>query len=139
MIKNKKRITALGVVFVATCITLLSPKEAVVIDYEESPNAIVSNQINTIPIDGFIEFNNDETWESHFEKHKDEFEFSNKEEYLQGANDMLIQSDLLIKKDDDNDDLYYREITNEFAVVSTDGYLRTYFKPDDGIEYFNRK
>ena len=86
-----------------------------------------------------IKFRNDETWQSHFDKHKDEFSFNNKEEYLQGVNEMLKQADLLTKKDDDGDDLYYRESTNEFAVVSTDGYLRTYFKPTDGIEYFNRK
>jgi len=70
---------------------------------------------------------------------KDEFDFTSKEEYLQGVNDMLNQSDLLTKKDGDGDDLYYRERTNEFAVVSVDGFLRTYFKPDDKIEYFNRK
>ena len=31
------------------------------------------------------------------------------------------------------------ESTNEFVIVSTDGYIRTYFKPSDGIEYFKRQ
>ena len=58
---------------------------------------------------------------------------------MQGANNMLAQSDLLIKTEDDGDFLYYREATNEFAVLSGDGYIRTYFKPDNGIDYFNRQ
>lgn len=40
---------------------------------------------------------------------------------------------------EDGDDVYYIESTNEFVVVSTDGYLRTYFNPDRGIDYFNRQ
>jgi len=84
-------------------------------------------------------FRSNGTWVSHFEKHKGEFNFATKEEYLNGANNMLKQPDLLMKKDDDGDDLYYRESTNEFAVVSTDGYIRTYFKPTAGINYFKRQ
>lgn len=36
-------------------------------------------------------------------------------------------------------DVYYVESTNEFVIVSTDGYIRTYFKPDAGISYYNRQ
>ena len=28
---------------------------------------------------------------------------------------------------------------DEFVIVSTDGYIRTYFKPEDGIAYYNRQ
>ena len=28
---------------------------------------------------------------------------------------------------------------NEFVVLSRDGYIRTYFYPSDGIEYFERQ
>ena len=97
----------------------------------------IPQQPETVAIS--VQFSSYESWESHFDKHKHEFDFASKEDYLQGANNMLAQTDLLTKKEDDGDDLYYREITNEFAVVSTDGYLRTYFKPNDGIAYFNRK
>ena len=38
-----------------------------------------------------------------------------------------------------HDNVYYLESTNEFVIVSTDGYIRTYFKPNDGIDYFNRQ
>ena len=39
---------------------------------------------------------------------------------------------------EDGDDVYYLERTNEFVVVSVDGYIRTYFCPEDGIDYFHR-
>lgn len=81
-------------------------------------------------------------WESHYQKHGDEFGFNSKEEYLRGANN-LIRSDnpnLLTKYDkDDGDKLFYLESTNEFLVLSVDGYIRTYFKPDNGIRYFNKQ
>lgn len=37
------------------------------------------------------------------------------------------------------DDVYYLESTNEFVIVATDGYIRTYFKPDDGKAYYDRQ
>ena len=40
---------------------------------------------------------------------------------------------------EDGDDVYYVESTNEFVIVSTDGYIRTYFNPDAGITYYNRQ
>ena len=40
---------------------------------------------------------------------------------------------------EDNDDVYYLEETNEFVIVSTDGYIRTYFYPDSGIDYYNKQ
>ena len=40
---------------------------------------------------------------------------------------------------EDGDDVYYLEETNEFVIVSTDGYIRTYFKPSKGIDYYNRQ
>ena len=40
---------------------------------------------------------------------------------------------------EDGDDVYYKENTNEFVVVSTDGYIRTYFNPDSGKKYFDRQ
>ena len=40
---------------------------------------------------------------------------------------------------DDGDDIYYLERTNELVIVSTDGYIRTYFRPDSGIKYYNKQ
>ena len=35
--------------------------------------------------------------------------------------------------------VFYVEATNEFVVLSTDGYIRTYFLPDGGKRYFDRQ
>ena len=37
------------------------------------------------------------------------------------------------------DDVYYVEDTNEFVVLSRDGYIRTYFNPDRGKAYFDKQ
>ena len=37
------------------------------------------------------------------------------------------------------DDVYYLEETNEFVIVSTKGYIRTYFKPDSGKRYYDKQ
>lgn len=75
----------------------------------------------------------------HFEKHKDEFDYTTAEEYLEGANRVINTQGVLHKIEaEDGDDVYYLEATNELVIVSTDGYIRTYFKPSDGIAYFNR-
>ena len=85
-------------------------------------------------------FRNKGLWEEHFEKHGAEFPYNTKEEYLEGANIMLQNPDCLYKKEkEDNDDVYFLEATGEFAIVSTDGYLRTYFKPSKGKKYFDKQ
>ena len=40
---------------------------------------------------------------------------------------------------EDGDNVYYVEESNEFVVISQDGYIRTYFNPSAGIDYFNRQ
>ena len=78
--------------------------------------------------------------ESHYEKHGIEMGFDSPEEYLAAANKALANPDILHKIEaEDGDDVYYLEETNEFIVVSTDGYIRTYYYPTDGIDYFNRQ
>lgn len=53
---------------------------------------------------------------------------------------VVLNADSLHKlEEEDGDDVYYLEKTNEFVIVSTDGYIRTYFYPSDGIDYFNRQ
>ena len=74
----------------------------------------------------------------HFEKHGDEFPYDTEEAYLQGANYVINNPDALHKLEkEDGDDVYFVEDTNEFVVVSTDGYIRTYFIAD--IDYYNRQ
>ncbi len=62
------------------------------------------------------------------------------EEYVAGANKVIHSPDALHKiEKEDGDDIYYLEASNEFVVVSTDGYIRTYFKPSAGKAYFDRQ
>lgn len=110
-----------------------------------APNANVSKQQNAgsdhaNEPDISYTFRNDDYLEQHFEKHKEDFDYRTKEEYLSGANRVIASKDALhnIEKED-GDDVYYLEATNEFVIVSTDGYIRTYFKPNDGIAYFHRQ
>ena len=68
------------------------------------------------------------------------FDYDSVDEYVQGANRVINDPNSLFKiEEEDGDYIYYLESTNEFVVVSTDGYIRTYFKPTDGIDYFNRQ
>jgi pyocin large subunit-like protein len=34
------------------------------------------------------------------------------------------------------DTLFYKAATNEFAVVTKSGVIRTYFKPEKGLQYW---
>lgn len=61
-------------------------------------------------------------------------------EYEKAASAVVTNPDALHKTEaEDGDDVYYVESTNEFVIVSTDGYIRTYFNPDAGIAYYNRQ
>lgn len=87
-----------------------------------------------------LEFGNETLWEDHFEKHGSEFGYKSKEEYLKGANEVINSSTSKYKTEaEDGDEIYYDEEKNEIVFVSTDGYIRTYFKPKDGINYYNRQ
>lgn len=86
------------------------------------------------------QFRNDKYLSQHFEKHGSEFGYMTKEEYLAGANKVISSEDALHKTEaEDGDDVYYLEKSNELVIVSVDGYIRTYFKPSDGIDYYNRQ
>ncbi len=85
-------------------------------------------------------FRYDSLLESHYEKHGIDMGFASEEEYLAAANAVINNPDALHKIEaEDGDDVYYVEATNEFVVVAPDGYIRTYFWPDDGIDYYNRQ
>lgn len=80
----------------------------------------------------------------HFDKQggefKKDFGYKNADEYEKGASDVINNPKALCKTEkEDSDYVYYIEETNEFVVLSTDGYIRTYFRPNAGIDYFNRQ
>ena len=85
-------------------------------------------------------FRNSKLLNDHYKKHGEEMGFASAEEYEKAASAVVNSHDALHKKEkDDNDDVYYIEDTNEFVVVSSDGYLRTYFLPDKGKAYYDRQ
>ena len=119
----------------------------VIEDAQETVEALGENEKDEVKIDTTddtvdikYEFRNDRLWEEHFEKHGAEFPYDSKEDYLIGANIMLENDNKLHKLEkEDGDDVYYLEATNEFIIVSKDGYLRTYFKPSKGKKYFDKQ
>ena len=85
-------------------------------------------------------FSSQEDLNSHFQKHGHEFGYTTAEQYLQGAISVIGNPSSLKKTEfEDGDYVYYLQSTNEIVFVSPDGVIRTYFKPTDGIAYFNRQ
>ncbi|MCM1300012.1 MAG: hypothetical protein NC228_10660, partial [[Eubacterium] siraeum] len=73
-----------------------------------------------------------------YQEHGIDMGFSSAEEYEKAAEAVVKNPNSLHKIEaEDGDDVYYLEATNEFVIVSTDGYIRTYFNPDRGIDYYN--
>lgn len=82
--------------------------------------------------------------EQHFDKHGgefgDEFGYSTAADYEAGASSVINDPSSLYKTEaEDGDGVYYIEETNEFVILSTDGYIRTYFRPSAGKKYFDRQ
>lgn len=85
-------------------------------------------------------FRNAKLLEEHYQKHGIEMGFASAEEYQAAASAVVINENSLHKLEaEDGDDVYYLEATNDFVIVSTDGYIRTYFRPDSGINYYNKQ
>ena len=76
----------------------------------------------------------------HYEKHGIEMGFKSADEYEAAASKVPNHPDVLHKTEkEDGDDVYYLEETNEFVVISKDGYIRTYFLPSAGKKYYDRQ
>lgn len=85
-------------------------------------------------------FRSDALLTEHFEKHGADMGYATKEAYAEGANRVIASPDALCKTEaEDGDFIYYLESTNEIVFLSLDGYIRTYFQPDSGIDYYNRQ
>ena len=144
---NKKIVTTLallliGIVVLAGCeYTDVNENSYGVINIQNEPEETADKEQNqeaeteeTIN----LKFRNKQLLEEHFKKHGQEFPYDSPEDYLAGANKMLNNPNKLHKKEaEDGDDVYYLEETNEFIIVSGDGYIRTYFMPRRGIDYYN--
>ena len=87
-----------------------------------------------------LKFRSKKLLNQHYDKHGIEMGFESAEEYEKAAAAVVANPDALHKiEKEDGDDVYYLESTNEFVIVSKNGYLRTYFLPSSGIKYYNKQ
>ena len=87
-------------------------------------------------------FRSQKLLDDHFKKHAGEFGNITQSQYLAAAQNLLNSKpggDILSKTRANGDVILYNKATNEFGVKTVDGTIRTYFKPSDGINYFNRQ
>jgi pyocin large subunit-like protein len=117
---NKKKVKiVLFILLLCACIFFYFKNDANI--DEPIINNIDDNRIT-------YHFRNDELLNSHYEKHGIDMGFDNAQDYESAANEVIYNEDALHKLEkEDNDDVYFVEDTNEFVVLSTDGYIRTYF------------
>ncbi len=87
-----------------------------------------------------LQFRSKKLLNQHYDKHGKEMGFASAEEYEKAAAKVVANPDALHKTEkEDGDDVYYLEDTNEFVIVSKDGYLRTYFLPSAGKKYYDKQ
>ena len=85
-------------------------------------------------------FKSSKLLKQHYEKHGIDMGFASAEEYEQAASDVINNPDALTKTEkEDGDYVFYVESTNEFVILSTEGYIRTYFLPDAGKKYYDKQ
>ena len=76
----------------------------------------------------------------HYDKHGKEMGFKSAKDYEKAASDVINNPNALTKREkEDNDYVFYVEATNEFVILSEDGYIRTYFNPSSGKAYYDRQ
>lgn len=107
-------------------------------DVQETQEPAADVELEPAPEAKTYSFRKPQYLTEHFEKHGAEFPYATQEDYLLGANNVIQNPDALHKLEaEDGDDVYYVESTREFVVVSTDGYIRTYFLAD--LDYYDRQ
>jgi len=77
----------------------------------------------------------------HWQKHGKEFlEFQNSKQYVEGAKNFFGSppSGTLTKMRPNGDKLFYNPSSNTFGVQAADGAPRTMFRPEGGINYWNK-
>lgn len=78
--------------------------------------------------------------DQHYEKHGREMGYASPEDYEQATAQVVEAPDTMHKPESEDDDtVYYQQSGNNFVVMSDRGCIRTYFRPDDGIDYYNRQ
>ena len=85
---------------------------------------------------------NQNNLQRHWEKHQAEFpEFHSAEEYGDAALQFFRNppEQTLVKTRTDGDRVYYHPPSNNFGAVSSDGYPKTFFRPDRGRQYWEKQ
>lgn len=80
--------------------------------------------------------------QEHWEKHGSEFpEDHSEQDYVREANGFVHYPPpgTLTKHDSRGDTLFYQPSTDIFAVMDREGEPRTFFKPNNGMEYWSRQ
>ena len=107
-----------------------------------SKESVVSSSVSATLPEDYVEyyFRNDNLLKEHYKKHGVEMGFDSMEEYEEAACAVIYNPAALTKTEkEDGDYVYYVEESNEFVILSPDGYIRTYFNPSAGIDYYNRQ
>lgn len=102
----------------------------------------ISQEASSEEISEYVEytFKSKKLLNQHYEKHGIDMGFASAEEYEKAASDVINNPDALSKLEkEDGDGVFYIEDTNEFVILSTEGYIRTYFLPDAGKSYYDRQ
>ena len=116
------------------------PTETIQTEQIETTQAEQIETTQTATVQADYKFRSYDLLKSHYKKHGKYMGFDSPEEYLAAANAVIANPEALTKTEkEDGDMVYYVEDTNEFVVLSTDGYIRTYFNPDGGKGYFDRQ
>ena len=111
----------------------------------EDPTETVTEAPTEVPTEAstvatVYTFRNQKLLDQHYEKHGIEMGFPSAAAYEAAASAVVTNPAALHKQEqDDGDFVYYVEATNEFVVLSKDGYIRTYFLPDRGKAYYDKQ
>ena len=94
--------------------------------------------------DGKIEvrFETPEKMQKHYDKHIDKYGNISISEYIALANELVNAKDTddierIVRSDEST--AIYRFSTNDFLVITKDGYSRPFYKPDDGEAYWREE
>ena len=98
-----------------------------------------SSAVSSAQSDNTYTFRTNKLRKEHYNKHGKAMGFADAKSYEAAASAVATNPRALHKLEkEDNDDVYYLQETDELVIISTDGYIRTYFNPG-GIGYFNRQ
>ena len=78
----------------------------------------------------------------HFNRHAAKLGFKTQRQYLNGARNLLSKragGSIQQFMSGDGWLFKYNSVTNEFVILSNKGTISTYFKPDNGIAYWNQQ